>query len=82
MDLRPDGQLALWPGGETVTGPDSPRKLDPDKAYAVVVRHHTEVANLALTLAFSPAELELHLKMHRDRGWGTTVFYRQHPEGN
>lgn len=65
-----------------MTNPDSPPGLDPDKAYAVVVRHHTEVANLAVTLAFSPDELELHVKMHRDRGWGTTVFYRQHSEGN
>lgn len=59
-----------------MTNFDPPLTLDPDKAYAVVVRHHTEVANLALTLAFSPDELDLHLELHRSRGWNCTVFYR------
>lgn len=59
-----------------MTNFDPPPVLDPAKAYAVIVRHHTEVTNLAVTLAFSPAELELHLKAHRDRGWNTVVFYR------
>lgn len=58
-----------------MTNFDAPPNLDPAKAYAVVVRHHSEVANLALTLAFSPDELALHLELHESKGWDCSVFY-------